>query len=106
MLQLLLSNIDEQQPLGFLAKHIAPQDLQFYYQIILNGRQEVALAPNRQMGVEMVLLRRYVSSQIACRNRAGCNGYVMWATQSTLKNSQIFEVPVVSQTIKAHISRN
>lgn len=102
MLQLLPSNIDEQQPLGFLAKHIAPQDLQFYYQIILNGRQELALAPNRQMGVEMVLLRALAfHPKLLAETAPAVTDTSHVATQSALKNSQIFEVPVVSQTIKA-----
>ncbi|MCI7478980.1 MAG: DNA polymerase III subunit gamma/tau [[Pasteurella] aerogenes] len=102
MLQLLPSNIDEQQPLGFLAKHIAPQDLQFYYQIILNGRQELALAPNRQMGVEMVLLRALAfHPKLLAETAAIVTETSHEALQSAVKNSQVFEMPVVSQTIKA-----
>lgn len=102
MLQLLPSNIDEQQPLGFLAKHIAPQDLQFYYQIILNGRQELALAPNRQMGVEMVLLRALAfHPKLLAETAPIVTETSHEALQSAVKNSQVFEMPVVSQTIKA-----
>lgn len=102
MLQLLPSNIDEQQPLGFLAKHIAPQDLQFYYQIILNGRQELALAPNRQMGVEMVLLRALAfHPKLLAETASVVTETSHEALQSAVKNSQVFEMPVVSQTIKA-----
>lgn len=102
MLQLLPSNIDEQQPLGFLAKHIAPQDLQFYYQIILNGRQELALAPNRQMGVEMVLLRALAfHPKLLAETAPVVTETSHEALQSAVKNSQVFEMPVVSQTIKA-----
>ncbi|MDY2797167.1 DNA polymerase III subunit gamma/tau [[Pasteurella] aerogenes] len=102
MLQLLPSNIDEQQPLGFLAKHIAPQDLQFYYQIILNGRQELALAPNRQMGVEMVLLRALAfHPKLLAETAPVVTETSHEVLQSAVKNSQVFEMPVVSQTIKA-----
>lgn len=40
-----------------LAKAISPQDLQLYYQFMLTGRKELALAPDRRSGVEMTFLR-------------------------------------------------
>jgi DNA polymerase III subunit gamma/tau len=40
-----------------LAQRIAPDDLQFYYQTLLKGRQELPWAPDPRMGVEMTLLR-------------------------------------------------
>ncbi|MFD0965340.1 DNA polymerase III subunit gamma/tau [Seminibacterium arietis] len=58
-LQQLLSQgeIDDRIPLSFLAKHIAPEDVQFFYQIVVSGRKELERSPNRRIGVEMVLLR-------------------------------------------------
>lgn len=40
-----------------LARRISPADLQLYYQTLLVGRKELPYAPDRQMGVEMTLLR-------------------------------------------------
>ncbi|QPR29553.1 DNA polymerase III subunit gamma/tau [Edwardsiella hoshinae] len=62
MLQLLPSALDSQyaaveQRLRELARLLPPADLQLFYQIMLNGRKELAYAPDRRMGVEMTLLR-------------------------------------------------
>ncbi|MDG2942337.1 DNA polymerase III subunit gamma/tau [Exercitatus varius] len=57
MLQLLPNRIDEESQLGFLAKHVSPENIQFFYQIVTVGRKELAFAPNRRVGVEMTLLR-------------------------------------------------
>ncbi|QDJ12662.1 DNA polymerase III subunit gamma/tau [Mergibacter septicus] len=43
--------------LAFLAKMLAPEDVQFYYQLMLNGRKDLAYAPDRRIGVEMTMLR-------------------------------------------------
>ncbi len=43
--------------LANLARRIPPEDLQLFYQILLNGRQDLALAPEPRTGLEMVLLR-------------------------------------------------
>ena len=57
-MQLLAKNAtDENDHLGFLAKHISPEDVQFFYQVIVSGRKELASAPNRRIGAEMTLLR-------------------------------------------------
>ncbi|PKH21386.1 DNA polymerase III subunit gamma/tau [Enterobacterales bacterium CwR94] len=62
MIQMLPSaHGDEQaateQRLRELARAIPPEDLQLYYQILVNGRKELPWAPDRRMGVEMTLLR-------------------------------------------------
>ncbi|MBP2170184.1 DNA polymerase-3 subunit gamma/tau [Erwinia toletana] len=62
MVQLLPSAMgDEQaaieQRLRELARVLPPADVQLYYQTLLVGRKELALAPDRRMGVEMTLLR-------------------------------------------------
>ncbi|MGY6090207.1 DNA polymerase III subunit gamma/tau [Avibacterium paragallinarum] len=49
--------ISDESHIGFLAKHISPEDVQFFYQIIVIGQKELAFAPNQRMGTEMVLLR-------------------------------------------------
>ncbi|MCS1286468.1 DNA polymerase III subunit gamma/tau, partial [Escherichia coli] len=40
-----------------LARTIPPTDIQLYYQTLLIGRKELPYAPDRRMGVEMMLLR-------------------------------------------------
>ena len=49
-----------------LARAIAPEDLQLYYQTAIIGRRDLALAPDPRTGFEMVLLR-----MIAFRPQAG-----------------------------------
>lgn len=60
----LLPSLPEQQPneqrLRELARLIAPQDLQLYYQTLLTGRKELTFAPDRRSGVEMTFLRALV----------------------------------------------
>ena len=102
-------NIDESNQIGFLAKHIAPEDVQFFYQVLVTGRKELALAPTPRMGAEMVLLRalafhpklvNYViateSAQSAVENAAKSS------MPSTAQSVHAIEMPVVSQAIKAH----
>ncbi|MDF7671428.1 DNA polymerase III subunit gamma/tau [Orbaceae bacterium ESL0721] len=48
---------DSEEQIQFLAKNIAPNDLQLFYQILLMGRKELAFAPDKKMGVEMSFLR-------------------------------------------------
>ncbi|WP_187487858.1 DNA polymerase III subunit gamma/tau [Duffyella gerundensis] len=45
------------QRLRELARTLPPVDVQLYYQMLLTGRKELPLAPDRRMGVEMTLLR-------------------------------------------------
>jgi DNA polymerase-3 subunit gamma/tau len=40
-----------------LAQAISPEDVQLYYQITLNGRRDLAMAPEPRIGFEMTLLR-------------------------------------------------
>ena len=39
--------------------HFSPEDLQLFYQIALNGREELARAPTKMIGFDMTLLRMY-----------------------------------------------
>lgn len=47
----------EQQALIKLAKAFSADDVQLYYQIVLNSRKDIALCGDEQMGFEMMLLR-------------------------------------------------
>ncbi|WGE44697.1 DNA polymerase III subunit gamma/tau [Actinobacillus equuli subsp. equuli] len=57
MLQLLKNSGQEQTQLHFLAKQIAPEDVQFFYQLMLSGKKELEFAPEQRAGVEMTILR-------------------------------------------------
>ncbi len=48
---------NSEDTLSFLAQHIAPQDVQFFYQTISQGIVELEHASHQRMAVEMVLLR-------------------------------------------------
>lgn len=57
MLQLLKTTATEETLIHFLAKQIAPEDVQFFYQLILNSKKELPFAPEQRAGVEMAILR-------------------------------------------------
>lgn len=57
MLQLLKNNAQNETQLHFLAKQIPPEDVQFFYQLMLNGKKELPFAAEQRSGVEMIVLR-------------------------------------------------
>lgn len=57
MKQLLSNNANDNEQIDFLAKYISPDDVQFFYQVMIMGRKEIVLAPDQRAGVEMTLLR-------------------------------------------------
>jgi DNA polymerase III subunit gamma/tau len=67
---------DEDDPaLGELAKAIAAEDLQVYYQIAINGRRDLPLVPDPRLGFEMTLLRMLAFRPAdAGGSRAGAGG--------------------------------
>ncbi|QGM80520.1 DNA polymerase III subunit gamma/tau [Otariodibacter oris] len=71
MLQLLPKSAQEETTLHFLARQISPEDIQFFYQLILTGKKELPFAPDQRIGVEMTILRalafhpKYVESSSA-----------------------------------------
>ncbi|WP_109083102.1 DNA polymerase III subunit gamma/tau [Aggregatibacter kilianii] len=102
-------NIDESNQIGFLAKHIAPEDVQFFYQVLVTGRKELALAPTPRMGAEMVLLRalafhpKLVNHVIATESaKSAVENATKSSMQSATQPVHAIEMPVVSQAIKAH----
>ena len=48
---------DELPALASLAEGLAPEDVQLYYQIVIQGRRELTMAPDVRAGFEMTLLR-------------------------------------------------
>ncbi|MGY4675492.1 DNA polymerase III subunit gamma/tau [Ursidibacter arcticus] len=57
MLQLLPHSTNEETPLHFLARQLSPEDVQFFYQLMLTGKKELPFAPEQRSGVEMTILR-------------------------------------------------
>ncbi|PAR39756.1 DNA polymerase III subunit gamma/tau [Vibrio metoecus] len=61
MYQALPATLDKSVPeasrIESLAKVLTPQDVQLYYQIALNGRQDLPLSPTARIGIEMLMLR-------------------------------------------------
>ncbi|EHK89750.1 hypothetical protein RHAA1_10441 [Aggregatibacter actinomycetemcomitans RhAA1] len=106
--------LDERSQIGFLAKHIAPQDVQFFYQVVVTGRKELSAAPTARMGAEMVLLRALAFHPKLTGNLANAELNAEAnppSPQSAVENSvksplqstaPAIEMPVVSQTIKAN----
>jgi DNA polymerase III/DNA elongation factor III, tau and gamma subunits len=112
LMQLLAKNaMDENDHLGFLAKHISPEDVQFFYQVIVSGRKELASAPNRRIGAEMTLLRalafhpKFLTA--AQTPKQGGLSPEQNTQKSAVENqpvSDYVDMPVLSQNIKANYS--
>ena len=108
-------SLTEADHIGFLAKHIAPQDVQFFYQVVVSGRKELSLAPTARMGAEMVLLRalafhpKFIGQPLNLENstqesspKNTSSAVENRVTSSGQTASAAIEMPVVSQAIKAH----
>jgi len=112
LMQLLAkSTTDENDHLGFLAKHISPEDVQFFYQVIVSGRKELATAPNRRIGAEMTLLRalafhpKFLTA--AQTPKQGGLSPEQNTQKSAVENQPVsgyVDMPVLSQNIKANYS--
>lgn len=50
-------NAPDAERILHLTRAFSPQDIQLFYQIVLQGRQDIAYAPDGRAGLEMVLLR-------------------------------------------------
>lgn len=109
------ASLTEADHIGFLAKHIAPQDVQFFYQVVVSGRKELSLAPTARMGAEMVLLRalafhpKFIGQPLNLESstQESSPKNPSSAVENRVKSSgqtasAAIEMPVVSQAIKAH----
>ena len=109
------ASLTEADHISFLAKHIAPQDVQFFYQVVVSGRKELSLAPTARMGAEMVLLRalafhpKFIAQPLNLENstQESSPKNTSSAVENRVKSSSqtaspAIEMPVVSQAIKAH----
>ena len=97
MQQLLPNTTNEESRIVFLAKHISPEDVQFFYQIVTSGRKELAFAPNRRIGAEMTLLRA-----LAFHPKFITSENLSPQSQSAVQNEgKLVDMPVLSQSIPA-----
>ncbi|MFK3619893.1 DNA polymerase III subunit gamma/tau [Pasteurella multocida] len=94
------SQQDDTSRIGFLASHISPEDVQFFYQVMLTGRKELPYAPNRRIGVEMTLLRAlaFHPKFVAV---APTHATPISEQDVGSSSARHIEVPVVSQNIKS-----
>ncbi|TCP97676.1 DNA polymerase III gamma subunit /DNA polymerase III tau subunit [Cricetibacter osteomyelitidis] len=98
------NNVNDGNQISFLASHISPEDVQLFYQIIVLGRKELALAPDRRAGVEMTLLRalafhpKSVSATAEIRlAQPSITQNANNSVKSAVKNTQnLVDMPVIS----------
>ena len=55
--QTINENLSDYKQIVSLSKKISPEDLQLYYQIVLQGRADLGLAPDEYAGFTMTLMR-------------------------------------------------
>lgn len=99
---------DNNEHFSFLAKHISPEDVQFFYQVIIFGRKDLSNAPNRRIGAEMTLLRAlaFHPKFLTAVPKANTTITPPPSTPSAVENTGNYvDVPVLSQSIKSAYSQ-
>ena len=99
---------DDNEHFSFLAKHISPEDVQFFYQVIVSGRKDLSNAPNRRIGAEMTLLRAlaFHPKFLTAVPKANTTITPQPSTPSAVENTGNYvDVPVLSQSIKSAYSQ-
>ena len=99
---------DDNEHFSFLAKHISPEDVQFFYQVIVSGRKDLSNAPNRRIGTEMTLLRALAFHPKFLTEVPKANTTITppLANPSAVENTGNYvDVPVLSQSIKSAYSQ-
>ena len=99
---------DNNEHFSFLAKHISPEDVQFFYQVIVSGRKDLSNAPNRRIGAEMTLLRAlaFHPKFLTAVPKANTTITPQPSTPSAVENTGNYvDVPVLSQSIKSAYSQ-
>ena len=99
---------DNNEHFSFLAKHISPEDVQFFYQVIISGRKDLSNAPNRRIGTEMTLLRAlaFHPKFLTAVPKANTTITPPPSTPSAVENTGNYvDVPVLSQSIKSAYSQ-
>ena len=57
MLPSTLTSLDNRDSIQLLTEQLSPEQVQLYYQIALKGKQDLPLAPEPRVGLEMTLMR-------------------------------------------------
>ena len=99
---------DDNEHFSFLAKHISPEDVQFFYQVIVSGRKDLSNAPNRRIGTEMTLLRAlaFHPKFLTAVPKANTTITPPPSTPSAVENTGNYvDMPVLSQSIKSAYSQ-
>ena len=99
---------DDNEHFSFLAKHISPEDVQFFYQVIVSGRKDLSNAPNRRTGTEMTLLRAlaFHPKFLTAVPKANTTITPPPSIPSAVENTGNYvDVPVLSQSIKSAYSQ-
>ena len=99
---------DNNEHFSFLAKHISPEDVQFFYQVIISGRKDLSNAPNRRIGTEMTLLRAlaFHPKFLTAVPKTNTTITPPPSTPSAVENTGNYvDVPVLSQSIKSAYSQ-
>ncbi|HHF5979275.1 TPA: DNA polymerase III subunit gamma/tau [Haemophilus influenzae] len=99
---------DNNEHFSFLAKHISPENVQFFYQVIVSGRKDLSNAPNRRIGAEMTLLRAlaFHPKFLTAVPKANATITPPPSTPSAVENTGNYvDVPVLSQSIKSAYSQ-
>ena len=99
---------DDNEHFSFLAKHISPEDVQFFYQVIVSGRKDLSNAPNRRIGTEMTLLRTlaFHPKFLTAVPKANTTITPPASTPGVVENTGNYvDVPVLSQSIKSAYSQ-
>ena len=99
---------DDNEHFSFLAKHISPEDVQFFYQVIVSGRKDLSNAPNRRIGTEMTLLRAlaFHPKFLTVVPKANTTIIPPVSTPGVVENTGNYvDVPVLSQSIKSAYSQ-
>ena len=99
---------DDNEHFSFLAKHISPEDVQFFYQVIVSGRKDLSNAPNRRIGTEMTLLRAlaFHPKFLTAVPKANTTITPPASTSGVVENTGNYvDVPVLSQSIKSAYSQ-
>ncbi|OOF65552.1 DNA polymerase III subunit gamma/tau [Rodentibacter sp. Ppn85] len=110
LMQLLPQNTaNENEHLTFLAKYISPEDVQFFYQVIVSGRKELSAAPNYRVGVEMTLLRAlaFHPKFLTATPKANLSAKAAISVEKSVVENpgNYIDMPVLSQNIKSNYKK-
>lgn len=97
ILQLLPNSAQEETTLHFLAKQISPEDVQFFYQLMLMGKKELDLVAEPRMVIEMTMLRAlaFHPKKIIETNANNVEHFLSDKKEQSLKSSQ----PLLQQNV-------